>query len=95
MVAIYFDKNFNICISIWAKEPKLPRKQRGICAARTRQHTPCQAPPVWNKNKDRAVNGRCKLHGGLSTGPKTEAGREAIRISNRRRNKLIKQLIFI
>jgi hypothetical protein len=25
---------------------------------------------VWNKAKDEARNGRCKLHGGLSTGPK-------------------------
>ncbi|WP_414092957.1 HGGxSTG domain-containing protein, partial [Legionella feeleii] len=39
------------------------------------------------KNKDKPVNGRCKLHGGKSTGPKTEAGREAIRESNRRRAK--------
>ncbi|WP_428410976.1 HGGxSTG domain-containing protein [Legionella sp.] len=31
------------------------------------------------------MNGRCKLHGGKSTGPRTEAGREAIRNSNRRR----------
>lgn len=28
---------------------------------------------------------RCRLHGGRSTGPKTDAGREAIRESNRRR----------
>jgi hypothetical protein len=27
------------------------------------------------------------LHGGLSTGPKTEVGRQAIRESNRRRKK--------
>ncbi|CAM4461051.1 MAG: hypothetical protein LEGION0403_FIIPPAGN_01332 [Legionella sp.] len=87
MVAIYFDKNFNIQISLWAKAPRLPRKCRGICGAKTRKSTLCQAPPVWSKVKNQAVNGRCKLHGGLSTGPKTEAGREAIRISNRKRNK--------
>lgn len=34
------------------------------------------------------MNGsRCRLHGGLSSGPKTEAGREAIRESNRRRGR--------
>ena len=66
---------------------KMPRKKRGVCSARTRRDTPCQAPPVWNKSQDKARNGRCKLHGGLSTGPKTEAGREAIRASNKRRAK--------
>ena len=49
------------------------------------QQTYCQAPAVWNKITDEAVNGRCKLHGGLSTGPKTSRGKEAIRQSNRTR----------
>ncbi|SPX61931.1 Uncharacterised protein [Legionella feeleii] len=76
-----------INISLMANDPRLPRKERGTCNATTRRGTPCQAPPVWDKNKDKPVNGRCKLHGGKSTGPKTEAGREAIRESNRRRAK--------
>lgn len=50
------------------------------CGARTRKGTPCQCKPVQGKL-------RCGLHGGKSTGPKTEAGREAIRESNRRRTK--------
>ena len=37
------------------------------CEARTRKGTPCQRP--GNK-----TNGRCKLHGGRSTGPRTEEG---------------------
>ena len=37
------------------------------CAARTRKGTACQRP--GNK-----VNGRCKLHGGRSTGPRTAEG---------------------
>ena len=94
MVAIYFDKDFNVCISVFANEPKLPRKHRGVCGARTRQNTPCQAPPVWNKKKDCAVNGRCRLHGGLSTGPKTRAGREAIKNSNQQRAKNIKTNLY-
>lgn len=68
---------------------KIARKKRGVCGARTRRNTPCQAPPVWNKSQDKARNGRCKLHGGLSTGPKTEAGKEAIRTSNKRRAKIL------
>lgn len=42
------------------------------CGARTRAGTPC-------KRRDLYANGRCRLHGGLSTGPKSEAGREAAR----------------
>lgn len=52
---------------------------------KTRKGTPCQEPPVWNMITNSPKNGRCKLHGGLSTGEKTEAGRQAIRNSNRRR----------
>lgn len=72
-----------------AELPKKPRKNRGTCAAKTRKGTLCQAPPVWDKSTDMAKNGRCKLHGGMSTGARTEAGREAIRASNRRRKKPI------
>ena len=41
------------------------------CGAKTRRATSCQCPAMRN--------GRCRLHGGLSTGPKTAAGIEAIR----------------
>lgn len=36
------------------------------CEARTRKGAPCQAPA--------GPNGRCKLHGGRSTGARTSAG---------------------
>lgn len=48
------------------------------CGARTRAGTPCRLKATWN-------SGRCKLHGGLSTGPKTEEGKERIREGQRRR----------
>lgn len=38
------------------------------CGARTRAGTPCKQRGLYS-------NGRCKLHGGLSTGPRTEAGK--------------------
>jgi len=38
------------------------------CGAKTRKGTPC-------KRKDIYQNCRCRLHGGLSTGPKTKAGK--------------------
>ena len=41
------------------------------CNAKTRHGTPCQCPAM--------ANGRCRLHGGLSTGPKTPEGIERIR----------------
>lgn len=44
------------------------------CEAKTRKGTPCQCPAM--------KNGRCKLHGGKSTGPKTPEGIERIRQSH-------------
>jgi hypothetical protein len=43
------------------------------CGAKTRAGTPCRSAAM--------PNGRCRMHGGLSTGPKTEAGKAAIRAS--------------
>lgn len=52
-----------------------PKRERPQCGARTRQGTPCQAPAVWDKAKNQPRNGRCRMHGGLSTGPRTAEGR--------------------
>jgi hypothetical protein len=42
------------------------------CGAKTkRRGTPCQSPGM--------ANGRCRIHGGKSTGPKTPEGIERIR----------------
>jgi len=41
---------------------------RRYCGARTRKGTPCKRLDIYD-------NGRCHLHGGLSTGPKTEEGK--------------------
>jgi hypothetical protein len=41
------------------------------CGAKNRSGTPCQCPAM--------ANGRCRLHGGLSTGAKTAEGIERIR----------------
>ena len=38
------------------------------CLAKTRQGTPCQNPAIRGR-------GRCKLHGGRSTGPRTPEGK--------------------
>lgn len=53
-------------------------KIRVLCGAYARTTgQSCQATALGN--------GRCKNHGGLSTGPKTEQGKQAIRMSNRQR----------
>ena len=70
-----------------AEITKDTKKNRGTCRAKTRNGTSCNAPPVWDKVADKAKNGRCKLHGGMSTGARTESGFEAIRESNRRRRR--------
>jgi len=41
------------------------------CGAKNRRGLPCQCPAM--------ANGRCRIHGGLSTGPKTEEGIARIR----------------
>ena len=48
----------------WQFGPNWPGQR---CEAQTRKGTPCQRPA-------RLPVGRCRLHGGSSTGPKTEAG---------------------
>ncbi len=47
------------------------------CSAKTRRGTACQRPA----NKQ---NGRCRLHGGRSTGPKSAEGRAKIAAANLR-----------
>lgn len=43
---------------------RFPEELRGLtCGAKTRAGTPC-------KRRDLYLSGRCRLHGGLSTGPK-------------------------
>lgn len=44
------------------------------CGAKTRRGTPCRAPAM--------ANGRCRMHGGKSTGPRTPEGLERSRKAN-------------
>lgn len=47
------------------------KHQNNICGALTRARTMCRRPPIKSKK-------RCRLHGGLSTGPKTAEGKARI-----------------
>jgi hypothetical protein len=62
-----------------------------MCGAKTRQGTPC-------KNTRLYKNGRCKNHGGLSTGPRTEEGK-ARALENlkkpKKKNEFLKQIVII
>ncbi|MDA1091441.1 MAG: HGGxSTG domain-containing protein [Proteobacteria bacterium] len=55
-------------------EPITPKSKRPRCGAKTRAGGRCMAPVVWDRQADVARNGRCRMHGGLSTGPRTEEG---------------------
>lgn len=69
--------------SVWPHWPsmkvfarmRLSHKREHTCQALTRRGTPCMALAL--------ENGRCRLHGGLSAGPKTEAGWARIRAGYR------------
>lgn len=56
----------------------LPWNERPACGARTRSGSPCSLKVVPGKK-------RCRLHGGLSTGPRTESGKARIAEAQRRR----------
>jgi hypothetical protein len=71
--------NFNAAYDEWLKHgdyrqrPKyepLPDDLKALrCGARTRAGTPCKQKAIY-------TNGRCKWHGGLSTGPRTPDGKK-------------------
>ena len=80
----------NVTIGIeWRFGPDWPGQR---CGAKTRRGTACQRPA--NKK-----NGRCRLHGGACTGPRTEVGPAQLHSRNRRNRTcliiLINKYIYI
>lgn len=58
--------------------PNFPEECRGLtCGAKTRKGTPCRRVDLY-------LSGRCRLHGGLSTGPRTVAGKRRAAANLRR-----------
>lgn len=53
---------------VWLLAHKMAKTGYGLCKAKTRKGTPCLC-------LGDGANGRCKLHGGLSTGARTPEGR--------------------
>ena len=71
----------NVTIGLqWRFGPDWPGQR---CGAKTRRGTPCQCPA--NKK-----NGRCRLHGGASTGARSEAGLARISAANLRHGEFTK-----
>lgn len=58
-------------------KPDLHLRRGRRCGARTRRGDPCQRKAL--------ANGKCRNHGGCSTGPRTELGRNRISEAQRRR----------
>jgi hypothetical protein len=52
--------------------------QRKICGAKTRKGQPCRCQGLGR-------GGRCKYHGGMSTGPRTPEGRQRCSEGTKRR----------
>lgn len=61
-----------------ARFPEFPQDLADlVCGAKTRAGTPCKQKAIY-------TNGRCKFHGGLATGPTTEAGKAQARINGKK-----------
>lgn len=64
-----------------------PRRERPRCTAIAKTTgRRCQMAAYWQPGDPAPRNGKCRIHGGMSTGPKTAEGRAAIAESNRRRS---------
>ena len=58
------------------------------CSAKTRSGNPCQKPPMKGKT-------RCRLHGGLSTGPRTVEGKARIAAAHYKHGRRTKAFVEI
>ena len=57
-------------------------KHKRLCGAKTRSGHPCRKPALKRKR-------RCRLHGGLSTGPKSKEGRNRIAAAQLKHGKYV------
>lgn len=63
----------------------MENKAHALCGAKTRAGTPCKTKPM--------KNGRCRMHGGSSTGPKTPEGKAKISSNSRKHGAYIDRLL--
>jgi len=71
----------------WLRNGNRPGDLHAVqrCGAKTRRGSVCQAPAM--------ANGRCRLHGGKSTGPRTADGLERGRRANWKHGLYCKQAL--
>jgi hypothetical protein len=67
-------KRFKPYDPTWEKGLKAANAAPRCGAMKRRKKTPCGSPAM--------ANGRCRIHGGTSTGPRTAAGIERIRAAH-------------
>lgn len=69
-----------------ASAPPVPKHERPKCGARCRSKdgAPCEARAVWDDERNAPRNGRCRMHGGLSTGARSPEGRARCKENGRR-----------
>ena len=67
----------------WKRKSRL-KKNRLLCGARCRDGHSCKAKVVVHPKTDKPINGRCRMHGGLSSGAKTQEGKERCREAAKR-----------
>ena len=80
------DADAEVRLALWHDRKRAHEaKRRVVCGAKTRKGNPC-------RNKSESGKRRCKFHGGMSTGPKTEEGRA--RISEAQRARWAKRSCF-
>lgn len=51
-----------------------PKRLRPLCGAQCRDGSSCVARATWDYSLDRARNGRCKNHGGMTPRPRVMGG---------------------
>jgi len=72
-------KNARACDMGFLVMRRIVHRARLRCGARCRDGHLCRAPAVWDYAADEPKNGRCRMHGGLSTGPRTREGLARLR----------------
>jgi len=77
--------NPSLCLAKYL-DGQNPMKEEALtnphCGAKTRSGKPCEKFPLASKR-------RCRLHGGLSTGPKTVEGRGRIAAANTKHGRYV------
>ncbi len=69
-----------------SRKPRPTSGARPRCGAKCRDGHACVAPAVWLTGAPAPRNGRCRMHGGLSTGPRTPEGRARVAAATRAAN---------